>query len=204
MKARRPRRPGRKTGSRRSEPSRAAARDELRALYDTYESDGLSTIEQESTVNRNGRRDDVWSSSAEVNLSYCVSNEFGSRKARVVSEMATATSQWEAVANVNFVYSAGEDSRCSNSNRNVVFSVRPWTSGGACAVPSGGGCVSRTLVINIPDLPRQPAQVRSVHRQSRDTRELRDHRVDGADAVRPRGCAGPSARPDDRHATTAS
>jgi hypothetical protein len=57
------------------------------------------------------------------------------------------------VARVNFTYLPAHDGNCNNGNPSVVFSVAPWTSGGACAFfPSGGGCVPRTVVINFPDL----------------------------------------------------
>jgi hypothetical protein len=132
----------------------AVTENELAELYAAYfVGDDLGTSSQESIVNRVGGRDDKWQSSQALDLRYCVSNEFGTRKSRVVNEMGRATAAWEAVAKVNFTYVSAQDGNCRNTNRNVVFSVRPWTSGGACAFfPSGGGCVARTLVINIPDL----------------------------------------------------
>jgi hypothetical protein len=121
---------------------------------------GLGVEESHSTVNRVRNRDDVWSTSARQDLTYCVSNSFGSSKTRVINEMATATANWEAEANVNFTYVSSQDANCTGSNTNVRFAVRPWTSGGACAFfPSGGGCVARTLVINIPDLDQNYAPV---------------------------------------------
>jgi Dual-action HEIGH metallo-peptidase len=121
---------------------------------------GIGSGEYHSTVNRVRNRDDVWSSSARQNLTYCINNAFGSSKSRVVDEMARATADWEAQAGVNFTYVPAQDANCRGNNRNVTFAVRPWTSGGACAFfPSGGGCVTRTLVINIPDLDQNYAPV---------------------------------------------
>lgn len=125
---------------------------ELRELYvEAY--DKLGTASQESIVNRINGRDDIWRNGAQLDLTYCVSNEFGSSKARAVEEMAQATAAWESVARVNFNYVSAQDGRCRGSNRRVTFAVRPWSDGGACAFfPSGSACVSRTLVIDIPDL----------------------------------------------------
>lgn len=131
----------------------AVSEQELRAMYDHMIS-GISTREQHSIVNRVSNRDDKWSATQAQNLTYCVSSEFGSNKARVISELASATAAWEGAARVNFVYNSAQDSRCTGSNRNVTFAVRPWTSSGACAFfPSGGGCVRRTLVMNLASFP---------------------------------------------------
>lgn len=131
----------------------AVSEAELRAIYDS-EVNGLSSTEQHSIVNRVGSRDDKWTATQALNLTYCVSNEWGTSKARVVSEMNSATAAWEAVARVNFTYVPAQDANCRNTNTSIVFSVRPWTSGGACAFfPSGGGCVARTLVMNLASIP---------------------------------------------------
>jgi hypothetical protein len=121
---------------------------------------GLGVETSESTVNRVNGQDDKWSTSARQNLTYCVSNTFGSNKQRMVNEMAAATAAWESVANVNFIYVPSADSNCRRQNSAVRIPVRPWSSGGACAFfPSGGGCVTRTLVINISDLDNNYAPV---------------------------------------------
>jgi len=83
--------------------------DQLRALYAKNFGDGIATIAQDSIVNRIGRRDDKWTASQALNLTYCVTDDFGSLKARVVSEMAQATAAWEAVARVNFTYVPAQD-----------------------------------------------------------------------------------------------
>ena len=92
--------------------------DVMRALYE----DELGG--QRLIVNRVSGRDDKWSTSAAQNLRYCVSNNFGNRKASVVSAMAAAATAWEQVANINFVYVSAQDSNCTASNTNVTFDVR--------------------------------------------------------------------------------
>lgn len=99
-------------------------------------------------------KDDIWPPSYARDLSYCVSDEFGALKGRVVAEMETATSDWERHGNFNFRYVPSQDSACNNANTNVIFSVRPWGAAGSCAFfPTQDGCVSRTLVINMGFFP---------------------------------------------------
>ncbi|MGV3623047.1 MAG: peptidase M10, partial [Archangium sp.] len=91
----------------------------LREFYDENVREG------QLIVNRVGSADDKWSNTAKLNISYCVSNSFGTRKATVVQTMAEATGAWEAAANVKFVYVAAQDANCTASNSNVVFDVNP-------------------------------------------------------------------------------
>lgn len=79
------------------------------------------------------RKDDIWASDQARDITYCVSNEFGDRKARAVSEMGTATRDWEQHANIKFRHVSEEDAACTNGNFNVKFAVRPWTENRACA-----------------------------------------------------------------------
>src|SRR5665647_3204282 len=77
-------------------------------------------------VNKIGNTDDRWNDTAKLNLTYCVSNSFGSNKAAVVTALEAATTNgWETRANVNFIYSSAQDGSCTASNTNVVFDVRP-------------------------------------------------------------------------------
>lgn len=144
----------------------AVSLDELRADYEMrveairLHEQGLGTDSFESTVNRVGGQDDLWSTSVRQNLTYCVSTTFGSNHTRMVNEMAAATAAWEAVANVNFIYVPSANSNCRRQNTAIRVPLRPWNSGGACAFfPSGGGCVTRTVVINIADLDANYAPV---------------------------------------------
>jgi serine protease len=79
---------------------------------------------QELIVNRVGGADDKWSNTAKLNLTYCVSNNFGGNKNAIVSAMNTATGRWEGAANVNFIHLTQYDSSCTGSQSNVVFDVR--------------------------------------------------------------------------------
>ncbi|WP_254623967.1 M57 family metalloprotease [Myxococcus sp. CA033] len=139
----------------------------LRERYDRYvkaEDSGergapepLGTRTSPLIVNTVGGLDDIWPWASRFNLRYCVSNAFGTNKARMVNEMANAAATWRFVADVQFIYDASQDANCTNANLAVTFSVQPWTGSGACAFfPSGGGCVARTLVINIPGLDPAP------------------------------------------------
>lgn len=92
---------------------------QLREFYE------LNVREGQLIVNRVGSADDKWSDTAKLNLSYCVSSSFGTRKAQVVQAMAEATGAWEAAANVKFVYASAQDANCTASNGNVVFDVNP-------------------------------------------------------------------------------
>jgi serine protease len=76
-------------------------------------------------VHRNGTADAKWSDQQKLNLTYCVSDSFGTRKTTVVNAMNQGTAAWEAVANVNFIHVTAQDASCTASNTNVVFDVRP-------------------------------------------------------------------------------
>ena len=92
----------------------------LREFYDEVFAD------QELIVHRVGNQDAVWSSAQKLQLTYCVSDAFGGRKARMVQAMATATDGgWEQVANVDFIHVSSQDGNCTANNPNVVFDVRP-------------------------------------------------------------------------------
>ena len=138
----------------------ALSEAELLDYYEQHVAHGVSAdavrSQPKSTVNRVGSRDDAWAGQ-QTNLTYCVSDDFGANHARAVAEMAAAAAAWEIEADVNFVHVSGQDKSCSNANANVVFAVRPWTGGGACAFfPSGAGCVERTVVIDYDALDTDP------------------------------------------------
>ena len=90
----------------------------LREFYDSLQQGGL-------IVNRVGGADDKWNDTAKLNITYCISNNFGSNKAAVVSAFTAATSGWESRGNVNFNYLSQHDGNCTASNSAVVFDVRP-------------------------------------------------------------------------------
>ena len=97
---------------------------ELKKFYEKLvnpetRSDGL-------IVNTVGGVDDRWSATQVANLTYCVSTKFGTRQADVVNAMAAGAGLWEAASSkVNFVYVSSQNSNCTTSNTNVVFSVEP-------------------------------------------------------------------------------
>ncbi len=96
----------------------------LREFYD------LNVAEGQLIVNRVGNADDKWNDTRKLALTYCVSSNFGSRKAQVVQAMADAAAAWEAAANVNFDYLSAQDSNCTASNNNVLFNVSLVNAGG--------------------------------------------------------------------------
>ena len=75
-----------------------------KALYEFWQSvyePGSGLI-----VNTSGGVDTKWTATQKLNLTYCISNNFGTNKTKVINAMNAATTNgWEARANVNFVYS---------------------------------------------------------------------------------------------------
>jgi hypothetical protein len=134
----------------------AVTEEQARAWYErNVAHDGLGRVEQASIVNWY-LIDDKWRDGKQLDLSYCISDEFGDYKARAVAEMTQATSEWQAVARVRFRYVPEHDASCNNANLAVVFSVRPG-GGGACSFgPAGGGCVNRTLIMDFPGFDVRP------------------------------------------------
>lgn len=74
---------------------------------------------------------DMWTSERKKRLAYCVSDDFGARKAGVVADMAAATRAWEEAANVDFVHVAAQDRTCTQTSSEVEFDVRPVDVDGA-------------------------------------------------------------------------
>ncbi|EQC45199.1 matrixin [Bacteriovorax sp. BSW11_IV] len=68
---------------------------------------------------------DIWNKFDRMNLTYCVSDEFGKNKAATVAAFKQATKDWMEAANVRFEYVASEDDNCTTSNNNVMFNVAP-------------------------------------------------------------------------------
>lgn len=99
----------------------------LRAYYEKMmaaaDSNGPSN---ELVVNTDGGSDDVWSASQVGNLTYCVSDDFGSLKATIVDAMAGGAALWEnASSAIDFVYDSSQDANCTTSNDAVLFPVEP-------------------------------------------------------------------------------
>jgi hypothetical protein len=84
------------------------------------------TVDNGLVVNTVSGRDDKWSASQALNLSYCVSTKFGTRHTDVVNAMAAGAGLWEsATTKVNFVYVSAQNGSCNTRNNNVLFSVEP-------------------------------------------------------------------------------
>ncbi len=101
---------------------------ELRQFYDSLTSTPKQgkTLEDGLIVNTVNGADDKWSLSQVGNLTYCVSNKFGTDKAGIVAAMEGGAALWEnASSAVYFVYVPAEDASCNTRNNRVLFSVEP-------------------------------------------------------------------------------
>jgi hypothetical protein len=93
------------------------------AMMDAADQNGGSN---QLVVNTVGGADDVWSASQVGNLTYCVSDDFGSLKSTIVSAMAGGAALWEnASSAIDFVYDSSQDANCTTSNDAVLFPVEP-------------------------------------------------------------------------------
>jgi hypothetical protein len=93
--------------------------------------------------------DDRWDDTQKMNLTYCVSNAFGSNYAAVVNAMNAATAEWENGTDINFIHSVGDDNNCNNTNGNVVFDVNPVVGASYLArafFPSYGRATRNVLI----------------------------------------------------------
>jgi serine protease len=68
---------------------------------------------------------DIWTSEKKKQLTYCVSNAFGTHKAAVIADMEAASRSWEEAAKVDFIHVPAQDAGCNANNPNVLFDVRP-------------------------------------------------------------------------------
>jgi serralysin len=103
--------------------------DAMRAAWNAaHPADGLGTSEHALALHQNDGVDARWSNAQKGNLTYCISNSFGSDKAALVTATNNAAASWEAAADVDFVYVPAQDSDCDASNNAVVFDIRPTNS----------------------------------------------------------------------------
>lgn len=97
----------------------------LRQFYDAMVAEPDTDVDG-LIVNRVNGRDDKWSATQALGLTYCVSTKFGSDYSRVVSAMTAGVGQWEAATSkVNFTHVTTQDGNCTVRNTSVVFSVEP-------------------------------------------------------------------------------
>lgn len=100
------------------------------------------------TINTVNGQDTAWNSVEKHQLTYCVSTTFGQNYDAMVADIKAAADAWEAVAAVDYIHVAGEDTSCSASNPNVLFDVRP--------VNVNGQYLARAF---FPDEPRSARNV---------------------------------------------
>jgi serine protease len=118
------------------------------AMWSLYEDEAAG---QRIAINRINNVDDKWNATTAQNLVYCVSNDFGPNKITVANALVSAGNDWEAIANVNFVYMSIFDANCSPSNNSVVFDVHPGEVGAgvyARAFFPSTTRISRSIVID--------------------------------------------------------
>ncbi len=95
--------------------------EELRAFHDQVQQGALAIY----AINGVDVR---WGAAQQRQLTYCISDAFGARKATVVTAMRAATEQgWEGFANVDFIHVPAQDASCNSVNANVLFDVSPIT-----------------------------------------------------------------------------
>ncbi|MGE0548612.1 MAG: peptidase M10 [Kofleriaceae bacterium] len=84
-----------------------------------------SLVQNTLIVHQDNGADAKWDDAQKLNLTYCVSDNFGTAKPTVLAALQAATDQgWETMANVNFVHLTDQDAACDEANPNVVFDVR--------------------------------------------------------------------------------
>jgi hypothetical protein len=131
--------------------------DALHAFYEEWRGEQVGgervgSVQQGLIINRVGGADDRWSTSAALNLTYCVSQPgFTNHYTAVVNAMNSASGTWEGAARVNFIHDPQRDSNCRNATSSqVVFRVLHTSGAGFLArsfFPSSS-FANRTLVID--------------------------------------------------------
>lgn len=103
---------------------------DLRKFYNSmvgpFGNHDRDTHDADLVVNTVSGRDDRWSASQALNLTYCVSTRFGTRQADVVAGMNAGAALWESASTrIDFVYVPSQNGSCTTRNNNVLFSVEP-------------------------------------------------------------------------------
>ena len=99
---------------------------DLKAYYERMVGGSEKAMEEGLVVNTVGGVDDKWSTAQVGNLTYCVSDKFGARKADIVNAMNGGAGLWEAASSkINFVYVPAQDASCTTRNNSILFSVEP-------------------------------------------------------------------------------
>jgi serine protease len=118
-----------------------ATEEELRPYYDRLFNGAELTVNQVNGV------DDIYDETQKHELTFCVSDSFGDRKAQVVEATVGAAESWMAAADLTFTYLPEEDASCTATNNNVWFDVNPT---------SGGGFIARAF---FPSSPRDQRNI---------------------------------------------
>ncbi len=92
-------------------------------LLEYYNKNITKVISAELAVSHTAGYDSAWSFNQRRNLTYCISDNFGTKKSRMVTAMAVATSAWGAAGDVKFIYEPSQDADCTTTNNNVLFNV---------------------------------------------------------------------------------
>jgi Dual-action HEIGH metallo-peptidase len=101
----------------------------LKSYYESMVGPAQKIIANGLVVNTVGNRDDRWSRAKVGDLTYCVSNTFGNRKAAVARAAARGTALWERASSaIDFVRVRSAESKCTVKNKAVVFPVQPTTT----------------------------------------------------------------------------
>jgi hypothetical protein len=101
----------------------------LRSYYDGMVGVAQKINQAGLIVNTVRGNDDRWGRAKAGNLTYCVSNKFGNRKAAVGRAAARGAALWENASSViDFVRVRGADGSCNTRNNKVVFSIEPTRS----------------------------------------------------------------------------
>ena len=78
-----------------------------------------------------GGADVKWSATQRKQLTYCISNNFGANKSKVITALqGAAEGGWEMMADVDFVYVPAQDANCTAANTAVLFDVNPVNANG--------------------------------------------------------------------------
>jgi hypothetical protein len=101
----------------------------LRAYYNGMVGVAQKINQAGLVVNTIAGVDDKWSDAKVGNLTYCVSNKFGKRKAAVVKAARQGTALWEKASTaINFTHVKTADATCTVGNNKVVFPIEPTAS----------------------------------------------------------------------------
>jgi hypothetical protein len=98
----------------------------LKSYFEGMVGPAQKTIANGLIVNTVGNKDDRWTDAKVGDLTYCVSNKFGNRKASVVRAAAQGAALWEKASSaIDFIHVTSADAKCTVKNNAVVFPVQP-------------------------------------------------------------------------------